>query len=670
MTNFYLKEMKQGRLPMPSGKDPKTVAFEKATRLARFMTGEHNDGMLMHNDGVRQSLEAPFFERTLNFSPQEIPGISQFLVNDLEGIVTRYASQLARRRVVTREFGQGNHAASTYIDVIQNGKDAIVAALTNNKEVSTIRRAADATMDTRVAETSRIVTGIRRPDGGPASKEEVSDMVDGALEMLGTSKAQWKANKEKVRNYLINLQEPEVVASQPEFLKRIDAIVNALSEYGGYPDAVPGTELNAMVDAVNSIGGRSRDVSPQLSKFSRNIRSFQQITLLPWTTLTSIPDLGLPAVRSGNIKASVAGWKLFLNDPHYREMARNIGVGTSGIMHESMANVYNDTTGKVSNAFFNANMLTPWTETMRSVASLVGLESFKAEAKKAQDFVANGMTESPGYRKAMRYLTRYGLEEYALPGAKAISENSSDIATNDKMRDAMLRFTNEALFSPNPNDIPLWAQHPVGQIIFQLKSFPLMMGRLSKYTVTEAMNGNTGPFMMLLATAGIFGSTSLAVKDIVLQRGEDGETFRRRRGTEGAMTGAFIRWYNSVAEDLGLAAADASTADAVIGWFAESFMTAGGFGLFADLLHSSVEQADNQDYGAIRTFGAVFGPSASTAFDAIKVVQAAEQQVFSEEPDTRTQRSAVRSVVGRIPFVGGIKSAREEITNAVAGEPQ
>ena len=42
-----------------------------------------------------------------------------FMVNDLEGIITKYADQITRRRMLTREFGLGNHAVSTYFDVLQ-----------------------------------------------------------------------------------------------------------------------------------------------------------------------------------------------------------------------------------------------------------------------------------------------------------------------------------------------------------------------------------------------------------------------------------------------------------------------------------------------------------------------------------------------------------------------
>ena len=51
------------------------------------------------------------------------------------------------------------------------------------------------------------------------------------------------------------------------------------------------------------------------------------------------------------------------------------------------------------------------------------------------------------------------------------------LSKDDNFRYAIMRFVNETIFTPDPNDVPMWAQHPVGAMIFQLKSFPLMMMR-------------------------------------------------------------------------------------------------------------------------------------------------------------------------------------------------
>ncbi len=668
-TKYFMAEMQRGEIPTPTTKSPQLVAEEKAIRLMRTLTEEGSDGVLLPDNSLRTRLENPFYERVINLDPTQVPELMRFMVNDLEGTIVKYADQITRRRVMAREFGVGNHAVSTYMNILVNGRAAVIDALRNTKSHVQERRAADATMDVRVSETQEVVSAL------PYSVEEVSDMVDVAIQILGDTPDQWRKNKERVRNYITNLYDPQIVAAQPELMKRIDSIVNALSEFGGNPSGIPDEEIRAMVGAISAASKRPLDVpDPSLVKFSRRARAFNNITLLAFTTIASIPDVGMPLIRSGNMKAAYNGWKKYMSDPHYREMARNIGVGLESTLHERMAHMYSDTTSRKSNAFFNLTMLNSWTNIQREAAALVGMESFKAEAKRAQDLLARGMENSRQYNTAMRYLSRYGLEKYGIKGAPSLTDD--EMLNNDVLRYGIMRFVNESIFAPNPNDIPQWAQGPVGAMVFQLKSYPLMMGRMSKYVLDEALQGNPKHLMMLLASAGALGSTSLGVRDVIQQRGDtdgDGKAdqmFRDRYASDSAMTGAFIRWYNGVAEGMGLDVQSGGTADAVLGWLTEAFMVAGGFGLFADLLHSAVENSDSQEYGQIRMIGALAGPTASAAIDTLDIGMTGLNQIFSEDPKNSDQRDAVRKAVGRVPIAGSIHRFRTTVVDAVAGEAE
>lgn len=674
--DFFLREMRRGEVPTPTTRSPDAVAEQKALALMRTLTEEGSDGVLLPDNALRQRLEDPFYERVINLKPEDLQIAERFLVNDLEGIISKYANQITRRRLLTKEFGVGNHAVSTYMNILANGKDAVVDALRNTKSFTKERRAADATIDTRVTETSEIISPVS------GSEEEIAGIVDTAIQILGPSPAQWRKNKEKVRNYLMNIQEPDIVARQPEYAKRIDAIVNALSEYGGNPSGIDPSEITAMVQTVSGISGKPMDTpNPALIKWSRGLRTFNSITLLPFTTLASIPDLGMGMIRSGSPSAAFKGWKQYLSDPHYREMAKNIGVGVEGVLHERMSHMYNDTSSRMTNSFFNFNFLNQWTNIQREVSALIGMESFRAEAKRAQDLASRGMTNGHAYRTAYRYLQRYGLEKYAQPGASNLS-NPDEMINNDALRYAVMRFTNEAIFSPNPNDVPLWAQGPVGALVFQLKSYPLMMGRMSKYVINEAFgstdgkaNANFGPLMCLFASGGVLGATSLAVRDVVQRRGEDTDgdgipdkMFRDRYATDNAAT--LVNMINAIGGSVGLEVEAGSNADAILGWLVESMLVAGGFGLFADLMHTAIEQGDNQDYGTMRMMGAILGPTFSTAADLTDITMTGIQQITNEDPSNSDQRDAVRKLVGRTPFLGSVRGVREGVVNAVAGESE
>ncbi len=663
MRDYFMNEMRRGEVPTPVARDAKLVAEEKAKKLLDVLTTEGGDGVILPDNALRSRLEDHFYERVINLTPADLPQATKFLVNDLEGIIAKYADQITRRRLLTKEFGLGNHAASTYLNVLVNGRDAIVDTLRNTKNFAKQRWASDAVTDQRVVVTSEIISPIE------GTEQEVADMVDTALDMLGKTPGEWAANKEKVRNYLINLQDPAIVAQQPEFIKRIDAIVNALAEHGGNAGAVQSWEITNMVKMVAALSKKPVDEgfmsSPSLIKFSNAARAFNSVTLLAFTTLASLNDTAMPLIRSGNVGAWTSGWRKYMADPHYRQMAQNIGVGVKEVLYERMAHMYSDTSNEFSNAFFNLTLLSPWTNMQREVAAIVGFESFKAETKRAQDLLARGMQNTTQYRTTMRYLQRYGLEQYALPGARSI-ESVDEVMGNEALRYAMMRFTNETIFSPNPNDIPLWAQNPVGQIVFQLKSYPLMMGRMAKYTLEEFKNGNPRPLAYLIAAGGGLGMTSLAVRDVVQRRGDtDGDgkpdqLLRERYASDGALTGQVLRWYNAAAKSIGVDIKDKGAADAVLGWFAESMLVAGGFGLFADLMHTAVEQSDNRDYGKLRMTSWFLGPSFSVATDAVGVAQVGLSSVFSEDGAKNSDvRASIRSVVGRIPIAGGIRELRE-----------
>ena len=94
----------------------------------------------------------------------------------------------------------------------------------------------------------------------------------------------------------------------------------------------------------------------------------------------------------------------------------------------------------------------------------------------------------------------------------------------------------------------------------------------------------------------------------------------------------------------------------------------GGLGLFADLLHSTVAQVDNGAYGQTRIASAVLGPTVGLGFDSINVLAGAQDALLADNDSNAKERTGTRSVASRIPVVGGIRSAREGIVNAIAGE--
>mgnify|MGYP007000070500 len=77
-----------------------------------------------------------------------------------------------------------------------------------------------------------------------------------------------------------------------------------------------------------------------------------------------------------------------------------------------------------------------------------------------------------------RVLRAYGLDELLATNQRiddfdSFIPNPSDSPqrrdAKQRVQEAVIKFSNQTIFTPNANDIPLLGQSPLGQIIYQLK---------------------------------------------------------------------------------------------------------------------------------------------------------------------------------------------------------
>jgi hypothetical protein len=167
-----------------------------------------------------------------------------------------------------------------------------------------------------------------------------------------------------------------------------------------------------------------------------------------------------------------------------------------------------------------------------------------------------------------------------------------------------------------------------------------------------------GPLLMLASVAPAAGAGTLAVKDVVQRRGEDGDNLRERSAQE-------------MAERLGFDPGLHGDVDAFLGWYLEGFVMLGGLGLLADMMYQTTEQVDQGGaYGAMRTAGVAGGPWVGTLWAGYDVVSGGwDAAMRGDENGTGKERNAMRAVAQRIPVAGGIRSLREDLVDKVAGEP-
>ena len=58
--------------------------------------------------------------------------MTDFLVNDLEGLMTQYFDRTTRKLAIADKLGTGGHAYATYVTVAERGLEAVKDALMNS----------------------------------------------------------------------------------------------------------------------------------------------------------------------------------------------------------------------------------------------------------------------------------------------------------------------------------------------------------------------------------------------------------------------------------------------------------------------------------------------------------------------------------------------------------
>jgi hypothetical protein len=604
------------------------------------------------------SASNPFMQRFLKLTPDELPEMGEYMVTDLEGILSRYYDKTTRTINMAKEFGTNNHGADAYIHVSEHGLRGAADILLRNKTIGVGRKE----MGVEAQITDEIIPRLA------LSEDDAGTLLVRVSDMLGSTKQSKTKNKQAAINLLLEVMDVTTLnkGQYDQYKIRVKAIVNALADF-----EVPASKDTAdwMVRYLNVLNRKPLG-SERAYSTTRKIKTFNSVSLLSWTTLTSFPDVVLPLVRSGKLGAWGKGWaQRWMGDPSYKQAARDIGVGIENLIHDNMTYMAGDGSQRFTNAFFNATLLTPWTNLQREVAALVGFNALKAEADAARRQVSNGRGGNFRHKKAMRFLKRYGLEEYGEAGGPRLDDIRSHV-TDDKVRYAIMRFVNETIFTPDPNDVPMWAQTPWGGLAFQLKSFPIMMGRMSKDVIKEAGHGNVAPLALLLTAGAGFGMGANAAKDLILGRGGKSGTERklRERRLDKTFVGDIAKALGGDIENSQFMNEDnlatlGFTPNEFLGWWVEGLLAMGGLGLVAEMAFNSAAQADNGSYGQIRVLSAVAGPSVGIGVDALKGVSAA-----MDIDNSSKARDFGRSVGRRIPVLGGIKSFQESAAEFAGGE--
>lgn len=613
------------------------------------------------------------------FADMDVPdSLGVFLENDLLVAMTKYSDNLEHRIDISEKFGVGAHGYHDYMAILSqpmNARQAIGKLLASNKIITTNWTRSGMTDHGTKTQTFRNDYFYAPLKNKFEAEQKAQQLIDMARD--GKTAPEIEANIMELLGDSLN-DNPDAELLRNNFRKRASAIASALGDTKGLTNVPSNRNLQHAQGFMNSSMRRPIDGvhgTFSMRNASKWLRGVNAVTLLGFTTLTSLGDLVLPLIRTGDTGAYIKSLRKFAVDPEYRDMIRNIGAATENAVHQRLTVAHGVDSTQFMTGFFNATLLTPWTDMMRDVAAAVSYEHVKAQHR-----ILRTRPNSRAGRIARRILNEEGLGELVQDQSLDLDMIMESRFTNnehpmaDKVSASMIKLTNQMIFTPNPNDIPLWAQTPLGAIAFQLKSYPLMMTRLINTVAGEAFKGNTtaerganfvkafvgqsdnrlAPLAALLIAGPAMGGIAVGTKDIIQGRGgEDNREFAlRERKLSETLTTAFEE-----NEDM----------DMLMGWYFDGMMALGGLGLMGELAYDIASQADNGAYGAQRNLETIGGPTVGLFNDATTVLQGARS--WWDQDDTNGEkRAAVREVVGRVPVLGGVSWAKEGIVDSVAGE--
>lgn len=667
MSTYLLREAKND---VPPRQLDTVEALKKAQRIYDNLVSD--DGVFVPPSGsgggeiIGDHLD---YQRLIRLDKDKVALdlLEPFLEKDLGAITMKYFDTAVRKLDMVNRFGHGAHGWYDYLRVIEEGDEGIVGLLTSNKVFSR-------TVYGVGPDNERVAFELKRTSEMPfASKPGLARDAVATLNTL--------SDAAQMRDFLIRLAPREEV--DPTYIRRVEAIVAGLVDRKKMGHLLHQGEFEHARQTLRVVQRKpveSGQASNQtMTRFYRALRNFNSVTLLSFTVLSSLGDSVMPLIKSGDFGAWTAGLRAVARrDPEYRQMLKNVGVSIENILHERMVGLYGTGSSKFTSTFFQLTGLTPWTDLMREVSGSVGYEWFKKEMRTAIDSFNPRLPipeQSPAFAVAYRNLRTYGLDDLL---ARNVSIDSPTALQDiPELREALIKFANKTVFSPNADDLPIKAHTPLGQVLYQLKSFPIMMMRMVGDIVKGAGFGPGGvaknerdlaPLLAFLVAAPTAGFAANTVKDVVQGRGgeEGGEhKMRQRLLTDQAVIG-------DIAQAAGMDPEDPGILNAILGQYLEGLFMIGGFGLIGDMIHDSAEQLDNGAYGVTRVASKVFGPSVGDFVGAFNVAagasSAAGDALGTGDGTNSKERQAIREIVGRIPIVGGVQSVREGAIDAIAGE--
>ncbi len=619
------------------------------------------------------------YARVLNIKPEQWKefGLTDMFDNNLEALARDYIDHAATLIERTKRWGVEGHGRAAYFSVQAGGLDGAANVLMHSQEAQKrIFQSGD---------NARLNSALEVNLFGPLTTnlEEAKKICEATERALNDG-----VSVDNIVNTLVQLYAANRGAGLVHFQREMNCLVNGIKDFGLSvgPDAkIPQKHAKYLVqasDLLTGMRGAPKDDSAAIGWMT----SLNNMTMLSMATIASLSDVGLIAVRSGEFKPFLTGIKATLKQMAGGDQAERDAIRSLGVQFETdrMNNFLNNNNGRIqgmNNAFFKATGLTQWTAFSRQMSANVGFEAIKCFQRQAREAIASGNQNSLTYRKAMYWLRTLGLNDPEFINGRALTSYADMIeackadpsleSMNEKVARAVVKFVNQSAFAPNRADTPAWAQSGFGRLVFQFKSYPLMLGRLTKWALDSARlkNGANIKPLVLLATLGVgMGAGGQALRDVISGRNidyeDDGQSFADMHSVKQRLASEICRQlgWESWADNL-----EGTQVDSIIGWYASGLMGLGALGVIGDFAFNLTESTQDGAYGELNVAKQLFGPSFGTVMDAYHVAKTGYNMtaeglgIKSERPSNKDERRAFSVLESRIPVVGGFRSLGREL---------
>lgn len=619
------------------------------------------------------------YARVLNIKPEQWKefGLTDMFDNNLEALARDYIDHTATLIERTKRWGVEGHGRAAYFSVQAGGLDGAANVLMHSQEAQ--KRIFQSGDNARL--NSALEVNLFGPlTTNPEEAKKIAESIERALND-GVS-------VDNIVNTLVQLYAANRGAGLVHFQREMNCLVNGIKDFGLSvgPDAkIPQKHAKYLVqasDLLTGMRGAPKDDSAAIGWMT----SLNNMTMLSMATVASLSDVGLIAVRSGEVMPFLKGIKATMKQMAGGDQAERDAIRSLGVQFETdrMNNFLNNNNGRIqgmNNAFFKATGLTQWTAFSRQMSANVGFEAIKCFQRQAREAIASGNQNSLTYRKAMYWLRTLGLNDPEFINGRALTSYADMIeackadpsleSMNEKVARAVVKFVNQSAFAPNRADTPAWAQSGFGRLVFQFKSYPLMLGRLTKWSLDSARlkNGANIKPLVLLATLGVgMGAGGQALRDVISGRNidyeDDDQSFADMHSVKQRLASEICRQlgWESWADNL-----EGTQVDSIIGWYASGLMGLGALGVIGDFAFNLTESTQDGAYGELNVAKQLFGPSFGTVMDAYHVAKTGYNMtaeglgIKSERPSNKDERRAFSVLESRIPVVGGFRSLGREL---------